>query len=314
MILGSIGAHTQLAMNEQAKLAKKIFASTSSSNEITQWPDVSPYTFHEAINADIVTNNLGQWVLKNFGKRWFFLTADYSFGWQITEGYRKIGKKLGVQEVGEIKHPLGASDYFPYFSKIIAAKPDVLLINNGGKDMVTSMKQAYAFGLKKNMKIVYPVFSLPARIGAGDDVAEGVYGGSTFVHELAEKLPSAKRFVAAYSKRWGKPPNDFAGHSYSAMNEVLSAIQRAGTLDTKQIILKLEGHEYDHYKGKQWWVPWSHQSIQDFYIVRSKAGEEKKDKWDVFELVEVIKASEKMDRTWKELGLKSDEPLSKMLD
>jgi hypothetical protein len=53
--------------------------------------------------------------------------------------------------------------------------------------------------------------------------------------------------------------------------------------------------------------------IQDFYALRSKGAKERKGEGDLFEVVDTVKASEKMDRTWKELGLKSNEPLSKLL-
>ncbi len=318
LIFGGLGAHTQLAINEQAKLAKKIFMSISQSNEITQWPDVSPYTFHEAINPYMTTHSFGPWIFKNLGKKWFFLTADYSFGWQLTEGFRKIGKELGIIDAGEIKHPLGSTDYFPYFPKILAAEPEVLILDNFGKDQLNSIKQAHAFGLKKKMKLVSAIVLLSARVGAGDEAYEGVYGGSTFWWELEKQLPAAKKFVSAYQKRWGKPPTDYAGYSYGGMMELIGAIEAAGSLDMKKMILKLEGHEYNHYKGKQWWVPWSHQSIQDFFILRSKKASEKKGEWDLFEVVATEKAHDKMDRTWEALGLKAsglkpNEPLSKLL-
>jgi len=313
LMFGGLGAHTQLAINEQSKLAKKIYMSISQSNEITQSPDVSPYTFHEAINPYMTTHSSGPWIFKNLGKKWFFLTADYSFGWQLTEGFRKIGKELGIVDAGEIKHPLGAVDYSPYFAKIIAAEPEVLIIDNFGKDQLNSVKQAFGFGLGKKMKLVCAIILLSARIGAGDEAFEGVYGGSTFWWTIQDKIPTAKKFVDTYSKRWGRPPTDYAGYSYTGIVELLGAVQRAGALDMKKIILKLEGHEYDDYKGKEWWVPWSHQSIQDFYVLRSKSAQEKKGEWDLFSIMDTVKAADKMDRTWKDLGLKSNEPLSKML-
>lgn len=314
LIHGGIGAHTQLAINEQAKLAKMIYVSCSQSNEICKVPDVSPYTFHEATSPYITTTSMGQWIANNMGKKWFYFTADYSFGWQITEGFRNMAKRMGgITEAGEVKHPLGTTDYFTYFPRILAAEPDVLLMNNSGKDCLNAMKQAQSFGLKKKMKIVLPFLTFPTRMGADDETFEGVYGGTTFVWELEEKLASAKKFVTAYRKRWNVLPTEFSGWSYGAMQEMLSGIERAGTLDMKQIILKLEGHEYDQYKGKQWWLPLSHQSIQDFFIVRAKVGKAKKEEGDVFEVVDTVKANNKMERPWQELGFKADQPLSKLL-
>jgi len=59
----------------------------------------------------------------DLGKKWFFLAADYSFGWQLTEGHRKIGKELGFTEAGVVNHPLGTADYTPYFQRFSLQSP-----------------------------------------------------------------------------------------------------------------------------------------------------------------------------------------------
>jgi len=313
LMVGSLGAHTQLAINEQCKLAKTIFMSISKSNELTMAKDVSPYTFGEASNPYIVTQALGPWVFKNLGKKWFFMAADYSFGWQLSEGFRSIGKKLGFTEAGLINHPLGTADYTAYFPKILATEPEVLILNNFGKDQLNSVKQAHEFGLKKKMKIVCPVLLFTARTGAGDEPFEDVHGGATFYWELEEIIPTAKAFVTNYKKRWGRPPTDYAGYAYSGTRGVLSAVERAGELDAKKIILKLEGYEYDHYKGKQWFRPWDHRSMQDIFILKSKSAKERTGEWDVFKHLGTVKADDSLERTPEEMGFKAKTPLSKLL-
>lgn len=313
LMIGSLGAHTQLAINEQCKLAKTIFMSISKSNELTMAKDVSPYTFGEAANPYIVTQALGPWVFENLGKKWFFLAADYSFGWQLTEGHRKIGKELGFIEAGLINHPLGTADYTSYFPKILAAEPEVLILNNFGKDQLNSVKQINEFGLKKKMKVVCSVFLFTARLGAGDEPFEDVHGGTTFYWELADSIPTAKTFVTNYRKRWGRPPTDYAGYAYSGMRGLLSAVGRAGQMDTKKVILKLEGHEYDHYKGKQWFRAWDHRSMQDIFIIRSKSAKERTGEWDLFKPLHTVKAKDQLERSPEEMGFKAKTPLSKLL-
>ena len=313
MMIGSLGAHTQLAINEQCKLAKTVFMSISKSNELTEAKDVSPYTFAEAANPYIMTQALGKWVFENLGKKWFFLAADYSFGWQLSEGFQIIGKRLGFSEAGLINHPLGTVDYSAYFPRILAADPDVLILNNFGKDQLNSVKQAHEFGLKKRMKIVCPVLLLTARLGAGDEAFEGVHGGTSFYWELADIIPTAKLFVTGYQKRWGRVPSDYAGYAYSGMRSLLSAVERAGGMDTKKVILALEGYTYDHYKGKQWFRPWDHRSMQDVFVLASKSARDRTGEWDVFKYIDTVKADDRLERTPEEMGFKSKEPLSRLL-
>jgi branched-chain amino acid transport system substrate-binding protein len=313
MVAGSIGANTQLAINEQCKRAKTIFMSTSASNEITMAKDVSPYTFSEATNLWIITQAVGEWTYKHVGKKWFILAADYGFGWQTTEGFRAIGKKLGYTEAGLINHPTGTTDYTAYFPKILAAQPEVLLLCNFGKDQLNSVKQVHEFGLKKKMKVVCPLLVITARREAGDEPFEDIHGGATFYWEMANTIPTAKTFVNGYRKRWGRPPTDMSGYAYSGVKGLLSAVQRAGDMDTKKVILKLENYVYDYYKGKEWMRAWDHRAMQDILVLGSKTAKERTEEWDVFNIVEVLKANDKQERSAEALGLKEGVPLSKML-
>ncbi len=307
------GLINQLVLNEQCKLAKTIFFACTKSNEITQAPDVSPYTFAEAANPYILTRAVGPWIFKNLGKKWFMLAADYPWGWQLNEGFQKVGQELGYTDCGMIKHPLGATDYTAYFPKILAAGPDVLMLNNFGKDQLNSVKQAFEFGLKKKMKIICPVPLITARFGAGDDAFEDVYGGTTFYWELEKTIPSARTFVTSYQKRWGKPPIDYAAYSYSAVRNILGAVERAGSLDVKKCIQQLEGYKYDNYKGQQWFRPWDHRSMQDVFIIKSKPAKDRKGEWDVFQILETVKADDRLERSAEQLGLKSGVALSSSL-
>jgi branched-chain amino acid transport system substrate-binding protein len=307
------GMNNMLVLNEECKHNKTIFVGCTKSNEITQAPDVSPYTFGEALNLHIVTQCEGPWIFKNLGKKWFILAADYPFGWQITDGLRAVGKALGYTEVGMIKYPLGTTDYTSYFPKILAAEPDVLLLTNFGKDQLNSVKQLDEFGMKKKMKIFYPILLMSARLGAGDEAFEGVNGGTGFYWELEKTIPTAKMFVTKYKERWGIPPIDYAAYAYSGIRTILSAVERAGTVEAKKVILKIEGYEYDYYKGKQWYRPWDHRSMQDVFIVRSKGAKERTGEWDVFQILETVKAKDNQERSAEQLGLKEGVPLSKLL-
>jgi branched-chain amino acid transport system substrate-binding protein len=299
-VIGGLSAAVQMAINEQTKKAKIIYVSISQSNEITARPDWSPYTFHEAINPYMTSQVVGGWAVRNLGKKLYVLYADYAFGHQLRDGFKIAAEKGGGAVVGADPHPLGATDYSALFPRVQAARPDVLVLANFGKDQLNSVKQAANFGLKAQMKIVCPVFLGTIRREGGPDVFEGVYGGTTFYWELASTIPSAKRFVDAFQKKNGRPPFDYAGYAYSGTRLLLEAVERAKSLEADKVIRALEGHTYDHYKGKQWIRKCDHQSFQDVYIVRSRKPQQ--GEWGLFEIVARTEASESLERTCKELG------------
>ena len=302
---GALSAANQLAANEQCKLHGIPWMAVSVGNEITKLPDNSVYTYDEAVDTHAIVQVSGTWVAKNWGKKWYLLVADYAYGWQMIEGLGRIGKELGVVEVGMTKHPVGASDYSSYMSRILAAKPDVLFLCNFGKDTANSVKQAASFGLKKKMHIYVPAMSMSARLSGGDEDFDGVAGGCAFYWELDR--PSAKEFVQAFRKMHNRLPVDYAGYAYSGVKELLSGVNRAGSLDPLALATAIEGRTYDNYKGSQWWRPCDHNSQQDWFIIRSKKA---KAQYDVFDIIDTVSGSKgKLMRPCAELGLDANKPI-----
>ncbi|MGH7312084.1 MAG: ABC transporter substrate-binding protein [Candidatus Rokuibacteriota bacterium] len=299
-VIGGLSASVQMAINEQTKKAKTIYVSISQSNEITARPDWSPYTFHEAINPHMTAQAVGGWAVTHLGKRLYVLYADYAFGHQLRDGFKLAAEKGGGQLLGADPHPLGSSDYSALFPRVQAARPEVLVLANFGKDQLNSVKQATNFGLKNQMKLLCPVFLGTMRREGGPEVFDGVYGGTTFYWELGERVPSAKRFVEAFQKANGRPPFDYAGYAYSGTRLLLEAVERAKSVESEKVIAALEGHSYDHYKGKQWIRKCDHQSFQDMYVIKSR--KDQKGEWALFEIVARVEASEALERTCKELG------------
>jgi branched-chain amino acid transport system substrate-binding protein len=305
LMSGCLSASNQLAVNQLCKEHGVPYVSVSQANEITQRQDNSVYTYHEAMNPHMTTQAVGEYTAKNFGKRWYYLTSDYAYGWQMTDGFKRKGREFGVIDVGETKHPLGTSDYSSFMPRILAAKPDVLLLDNFGKDQLNSIKQATAFGLKKKMKLVCPIILMSARIGAGWEAYDGVVGGTSFDWGLDH--PTSKEFVSAFQKMHGRPPIDYAGYAYSGIKELLMAVNRAGKMDPVGIAEAIEGRTYDNYKGKQWWRPCDHQSQQDVFIVRSKKDSAK---YDVFEYISTVSgADQRLLRTCVEVGMNPNKPV-----
>jgi branched-chain amino acid transport system substrate-binding protein len=299
-VIGGLSAAVQMAINEQTKKARTLYVSISQSNEINAVPDWSPYTFHEALTPYMTSQAVGGWAVRNLGKKLYVLYADYAFGHQLRDGFKLVAEKHGGSVVGADPHPLGATDYSALFPRVQAAKPDVLVLANFGKDQLNSVKQAASFGLKGQMRLLCPVVLGTVRKEGGPEVFDGVFGGSSFYWEIGDRIPSAKKFVDAFQKKNGRPPFDYAGYAYSGTRLLLEAVARAKSLEADKIIAALEGHTYDHYKGKQWVRKCDHQSFQDVYVLKSRRTNQ--GEWGLFEVAARIEASEALERSCKELG------------
>lgn len=299
-IVGGLSAAAQLAINNVAKERKKIYVSISQSDTINEASDMSPYTFHEALTPHITTQAVGKYAFKP-GDRIAFITADYAFGHEATRGFTRAAKAAGAQVVGEIRHPLGATDYSTFLPRIQSMRPTVLVFNNFGRDNQISIRQASDFGMKDSMKFVTPVLSYASRLAGGHDVYKDVIGGTSYYWAIEDTVPSAKALNDRYRAEFGSGyPSDYGSMAYSAVKSLLEAVKIAGTTDAEKVIPVLENLKYDTYKGPQHYRKCDHQSVQSILVITSK--EKGKNASDVFQVLETIPGDESMLRTCAELG------------
>lgn len=270
-IVGGLSAATQLAINNVTRQRKVLYISISQSDAINEVPDFSRYTFHEALNPHMTTQAVGRHVFRK-NMRIAFLTADYAYGQEMTRGFTRVAKEVGATVVGEIRHPLGATDYSAFLPRLMAMRPDVIVFNNFGRDNQVSIRQAADFGMKKNARFVTPVLTATSRVAAGVRAFDGVVGGSSYDWQIEGGTPSAKalndRYRAAYA---GGVPSDYGTMAYSAVRSLLMAVRAAGTSDTEKVVDALATLQYDTYKGRQAYRACDHQSLQSVLVLQSRA-------------------------------------------
>ena len=83
-----------------------------------------------------------------YGKKWYFLTANYAFGQDIAKSFKEILAKAGGTVVGDDDVPLNTPDYSSFILKIRQAKPDMILGGVPAGDLSTFLKQWNEMGMK----------------------------------------------------------------------------------------------------------------------------------------------------------------------
>lgn len=304
-IVGSVSSAVQLSVNNVTKQRKIIFNSISQSDTINEANDWSRYTFHECLNPHMTAGAVARYAIPKLGKRVVFLTADYAYGHEMVRGFQSAGKALGMEVLADIRHPLGQTDFSSYFPRILALKPDVLIVCNFGRDQQIAFKQANDFGLKKQLKIIAPLLMHNGRMVDGHKSYEGIIGGTGYYWGLETSLPSAKRFDDAYKAlHKGVYPTDYAGLGYAGVLNVLAAAKAAGTTDSEKVVEALKALKGDLYKGNVYFRSCDHQAVQSVLIVESKNRAAAANDQDIFKILAVENFDEKMLRSCSDLGHK----------
>jgi branched-chain amino acid transport system substrate-binding protein len=98
-------------------------------------------------------NSICDVLFKQYGKKWHFITPDYSYGHTLQQAALADLTKLGGTMTGNELTPLGTTDFSAYLIKARSANPDVILVLVQGSDMVNCLKQITQFGLNTQVHV-----------------------------------------------------------------------------------------------------------------------------------------------------------------
>lgn len=221
------------------------------------------------------------------GKRWYMLSADYSFGWTLEDYEKKIGDELGIEFVGSSRHVLGEREFSPYMTEIAAAQPDVLILNNFGLDTAQALRTAASFGLSETTQIMAPWGSgIEDYLRLDPSITAGVVIGTAFYYTIDN--PIAKSFAERYIERFGEPPGYPAGSGYAAMALLLEGLKAAPAADPASLAEALEGWEGETVVGATRIDAATHQTFHDFFVTEGKKPEDVTGAFDLATIVKTV--------------------------
>ena len=152
MLLGGSNSGVSLALSAADKEKHIPFFAIGAAAASLTGKDCTPYTIHYGYDTTALANGTAKTILEQGGKSWFFLTADYAFGTQLENGAASVVKAGGGSVVGDVRVPLGTSDFSSYLLQAQGSGAQVLGLANAGADTINSMKAASEFGLTKTMR------------------------------------------------------------------------------------------------------------------------------------------------------------------
>jgi len=276
MVFGGVSSSVAIASGNAARERDRLYFGTLTYSNATTGSAAHTHMFREPYNAWMTAKVLSQYLKQNHGGQdYFYITSDYTWGWSVEESVRKFSDTEDTERHPGVKTPFPralVNDFQNALEQADASGAEVLMLVLFGDDMVRALNVAYEMGLTKKMQIVVPNLTLGMAIQVGPTIMEGVVGGSPWVWNVPYEMnyPRGKEFVEAFSKRYEMRPSTAAASAYSIVYQYKSAVERAGTTDTRALIRALEGHRYTFLKDEQYWRDFDHQNVQSVYVVKVK--------------------------------------------
>ncbi|UWM79191.1 ABC transporter substrate-binding protein (plasmid) [Rhizobium sp. WSM4643] len=279
-----------LAVQAIAKEKKKIDIVTGAATTDLTGKACSPYGFHWAYDTHALAVGTGGALVKQGGDSWFFLTADYAFGYSLEQQTSDYVKASGGKVVGAVRHPLSTQDFSSFLLQAQSSGAKVIGLANAGLDTSNAIKQAAEFGITQGgQHLAALLFTLAEVHGLGLDAAQGLtLTEGYYWNRDDESRAFAKKFFA----RTGKMPNMIHTGTYSAVTQYLKAVQKAGTDETEAVAKQMHEMPVDDVFGRGGTVGANGRMIHDMYLLQVKKPAESKEPWDYFNVLATIPGKE----------------------
>jgi branched-chain amino acid transport system substrate-binding protein len=279
-----------LAVQGLSKEKKKIDIVTGAATTELTGAQCSPYGFHWAYDTHSLAVGTGGALVEQGGDTWFFLTADYAFGYSLEEQTSDFVKAKGGTIVGSVRHPLATTDFSSFLLQAQASGAKIIGLANAGLDTQNAIKQAGEFGIVAGgQKLAALLFTLSEVNGLGLDAAQGLNLTESFYWNMDD---DTRAFGKRFFDRTGVMPNMVHAGTYSAVLSYLKAIEAAGTDETEAVAAELHELPVSDVFAKEGVVWPNGRMAKDVYLMEVKKPGESDIPWDYYTLKATIPGSE----------------------
>jgi branched-chain amino acid transport system substrate-binding protein len=292
-----------LAVSGVTREKNKVFLISGAADSDLTDKSCSPNTVHWTYDTWALAHGTGSAIVKNGGKTWFFITADYAFGHALERDTTAVVKAAGGQVLGSARVPLDTADFSSYLVQAQASKAQVIGLANAGGDTINSVKQAAEFGIVKGGQRLAGLLVFLSDVHAlGLQAAQGLTLTTAFYWDLNDQTRTfAKRFAA---RNGGKYPTMVQAGVYSSVLHYLQAVEKVGSPeDGAKVVEAMKATQYDDPLFGPTQIRVDGRAMHAMYLVEVKKPSESKGPYDYFKVLTKIPANEAFRPLSEEKGM-----------
>jgi branched-chain amino acid transport system substrate-binding protein len=271
-----------------AKRKHVVMVTGAATTELTN-ENCTPYTVHHTYDTYALAHGTGEAVVKEGGKVWAFLTADYPFGHSLEQQTAAVVRASGGKVLGAARHPFNTKDFDPYLLRLEASDAKIIGLANAGGDAVKAIEAASVLGVTKRQSIAALLLFISDIHDLGLQAAQGMFVTTAWYWNLdAGSRAFAERFFA----RTKRMPTMVQAGTYSAVTMYLSGVKATGTDDADAVMAWMKSTPYSDIFGKNMRVRADGRLVHDMYLMQVKKPAESRSDWDFYDLRRTIPAAE----------------------
>jgi len=286
---------TALAVNSVARAKNKVMLVVGAATSELTGAQCSPNTVHWSYDTYMLSKASTAAVMRQGGRSWFFLAADYAFGQAMVRDATAFVTAGGGTASGRIFYPFPATtDFSAYLLQARASGAQVLGLCQTGADTYNTIKQMQEFGIDRSMRSVTLLMYSTEVHRLGLDAMKGVLLTESFYWDANERTRAfMERIRSKTAHNW---PSSASAGVYSDTLHYLKAVADMGVAEAKAdgaaTVARMKAMPTDddvHGIGR---IRPDGRKMHDTYLLEVKAPAESRGGWDLMKVVATIPAEE----------------------
>jgi len=285
LVTTSVALAVQKVAKDKNRLA---LVSGAASTRVTN-EDCNDVTVHWTYDTYAVANGTAKAVVKQGGKSWYFLTADYAFGHSLEKDAGDVVKANGGTVLGAVRHPFPGSDFSSFLLRAQTSGAQVIGLANAGGDTINSIKQAAEFGITQKQSLAGLLIFITDIHSLGLKATQNMYLTEGFYWDLNEETRAwSKRFFDKHKRM----PTMVQAGQYSSVSHYLKAVKAAGSDDTQKVMAQMKKLPINDFFAKNGQIRDDGRMVHDMYLLQVKKPAESASPWDYYHVRATIPAAE----------------------
>jgi branched-chain amino acid transport system substrate-binding protein len=255
----------------------------------------SPYGMQFVYDTYAEANSTGRALAKAGGESWFFITADYAFGYSLERDAIATLKAVGGKVVGTTRVPTGTTDYSPFLLQAQASGAQVLALATAGTDLRNCVKQVAEFNLTASgLRVGCLSMQMNDVLSLGLKACAGMVYSDSFYWDMTD---ATRAWSARFKAKQGSLPTlDHAG-SYCATLHWLKAVKATGTTDADAVVAAMKATPINDMYNQDVKIREDGRVMHVMYLWQVKTEAESRYPFDVCKLVARIEPAD----AWRSL-------------
>lgn len=285
MITDLTNSSVAIAVQAIARERHKIDLVTSTATTVLTNEECSPWGAHWTFDSYALSVGTAGALVEQGAKRWYFITADYTFGANLeATATREIVASSG-KVLGHSLAPLNTTDFAAQLINAQASGADVIGLANSGADTTNVVKQAGEFGLRGKQKLAAFLPFITDIRSMGLDIAQGLVLTTAYYWDRDD---ASRRFAERFFARQKAMPTMIQAGTYSAVRHYLAAIEATNSRDADEVMRRMRETPVDDDVFHAGILRADGQMVHDMYLVEVKPPAESARDWDFYKILHRI--------------------------